>query len=75
MNQDIEQRAEDWTENKLIQSNHMYDEQSCKEAFIAAMTEERERGKRFAKWLGCYNYNDKYFEMFLEEEQEKALNN
>lgn len=84
MNNDIEQRAEKALE-KVKESSKgkglSFDEEVNRYGgyivgFKDAMTEERERGKRFGLWMYKNNLtfvNDDIFNSFLAEE--KALNN
>ena len=85
---DIEQRAEEyastctttpinnwnWDMSPHFTLGDQYN--LSRNAFIQAMTEERERGKRFVQWLfknDLYFFNDDIFNSFLAEEKE--LNN
>lgn len=73
---DIEQRAEEsWRKNQKIHPQGI-NPHAYVLGFKIAMTEERERGKRFVQWLfknNLYFVNDDIFNSFLAEEKE--LNN
>ena len=75
MKEDIKQRAEEYADSFILAPEGEHYPGLLK-GYIAAMTEERERGKRFVQWLfvnDLYFVNDDIFNSFLAEKKE--LNN
>lgn len=70
----VEERASEYAESLVINPSQWEYKFVAKEAYTAAMKEERERGKRFFRWYTNYKNNthegqeDELFNEFLEQE-------